>query len=106
MHAMDRLLDQRPGLDAVFVASDAMAAGALCALGRRGRRVPDDVAVIGFDGHPLATQTRPRLTTVRQPIEEFGRLAAQRVLAMIDRAEASAEPATILPTTLVIRESA
>jgi DNA-binding LacI/PurR family transcriptional regulator len=104
VHAMERLLDQRPRLDAVFVASDAMAVGALWALARAGRRVPDDVAVIGFDDHPLASQTRPPLTTVRQPIEEFGTLAARRLLAM----HADAEPvdAIILPTTLIVRESA
>lgn len=108
-HAMERLLDQRPHLDAVFVASDAMAAGALRALQRAGRRVPDDVAVIGFDDHPLASQVTPALTTVRQPIEEFGTLAARRLVAMVN-----AEPgatcllpdATILQTTLIVRESA
>jgi DNA-binding LacI/PurR family transcriptional regulator len=108
VHAMKRLLDQRPRLDAVFVASDAMAAGALRVLERSGRRVPDDVAVIGFDDHPLAAQVTPALTTVRQPIEEFGRLAARRLMAMI-QADDSAPVgpfATILPTTLVVRESA
>ena len=55
-----RLLDQRPTLDAVFVASDIMAAGALHALRRAGRRVPDDVAVVGFDDLALAAYTRRR----------------------------------------------
>jgi DNA-binding LacI/PurR family transcriptional regulator len=104
VHAMERLLDQRPRLDAVFVASDAMAAGALRALARTGRRVPDDVAVIGFDDHPLAVQVTPALTTVRQPIEEFGTLAVKRLLALI--AGSVSEPhATILPTSLIIRDS-
>ena len=106
VHAMERLLDQRPRLDAVFVASDAMAAGALHALARAGRRVPDDVAVIGFDDHPLATRVRPALTTVRQPIEEFGTLAAQRLMAMIEFRSGPVPDATILPTTLIIRDSA
>jgi DNA-binding LacI/PurR family transcriptional regulator len=105
IHAMERLLDQRPRLDAVFVASDAMAAGALRALARSGRRVPDDVAVIGFDDHPLAVQVTPALTTVRQPIEEFGTIAAKRVLALIDGSVTEPQ-ATILPTLLVVRESA
>ena len=65
-HAMYRLADHRPGLDAVFVASDLMAAGALRALRRLGRRVPDDVAVVGFDDSPLALNTDPRLSTVRR----------------------------------------
>ena len=80
----------------------------LRALARAGRRVPDDVAVIGFDDHPLASQVTPALTTVRQPIEEFGTLAVRRLIAMV-----TAEPgsralmadATILQTTLVVRES-
>ena len=104
VHAMWRLLDQRPMLDAVFVASDVMAAGALHALHRAGRRVPDDVAVVGFDDLVLAQQTRPPLTTVRQPIDQFGIVAAQNLLAAME-----GEPldeATVLPTTLVARESA
>ncbi len=104
VHAMWRLLDQRPGLDAVFVASDIMAAGALHALHRAGRRVPDDVAVVGFDDLVLAQQTRPPLTTMRQPIEQFGTLAAQYLMAAMDGEER--DEATVLPTTLVARESA
>lgn len=104
VHAMWRLLDQRPGLDAVFVASDIMAAGALHALRRAGRRVPEDVAVIGFDDLMLATQTRPQLTTVRQPIEQFGTVAATQLMAALDGAAELSS--TILPTTLVRRESA
>jgi len=64
-HAVYRLLDRRSGLDAVFVASDLMAAGALRVLRPSGRRVPDDVAVIGFEDSPLARHTDPKLTTVR-----------------------------------------
>ncbi|MCQ0012209.1 substrate-binding domain-containing protein [Actinomadura madurae] len=65
--AMRRLLERRPDVDAVLAASDQMAVGALGALRRAGRRVPDDVAVVGFDDAPVARQVRPRLTTVRQP---------------------------------------
>ena len=104
VHAMWRLLDQRPALDAVFVSSDIMAAGALHTLRRAGRRVPDDVAVIGFDDLPLAQHTRPPLTTVRQPIEQFGAVAARRLLAAIDGTPDDVNP--VLPTTLIARESA
>ena len=79
-HALLRLIDHRPGIDAVFAASDLMAAGALHALRRLGRRVPCDVAVIGFDDLPVAQQTDPRLTTVRQPLYEMGRTAAKTLL--------------------------
>ena len=61
-----------PTLDAVFVASDLMADGALRTLRQAGRRVPDDVAVIGFDDVEIARYTEPPLTTVRQPIAELG----------------------------------
>src|SRR5690606_8378279 len=63
--AMRELLGRRPGLDAVFAGNDLMAAGALRVLRERGRRVPDDVAVVGFDDMlPIAEQTEPPLTTV------------------------------------------
>ena len=66
--AMERLLRDRPDLDAVFCASDLMAVAALGVLQAAGRRVPDDVAVVGYDDSPIATTTRPPLTSVRQPI--------------------------------------
>lgn len=103
VHAMWRLLDQRPGLDAVFVASDIMAAGALHALRKAGRRVPDDVAVVGFDDLPMAKHTQPPLTTIRQPIDQFGAVAAELLLAAIDGNGQEADP--VLPTTLVTRET-
>src|SRR5262249_7432261 len=65
--AMARLLARAPDLDAVFVASDLMAAGALTALRRAGRGVPEDVLVGGFDDSKIATTTQPALTTIRQP---------------------------------------
>ncbi|MFC8451072.1 LacI family DNA-binding transcriptional regulator [Kitasatospora sp. NPDC057223] len=103
--AMTRLLRRRPDLDAVFVASDLMAAGALRALRRAGRRVPDDVAVIGFDDDPVAQYTHPPLSTIRQPVEEQGSTMARHILALIeDRTKPG--PRTLLPTTLICRESA
>lgn len=103
VHAMWRLLDQRPGLDAVFVASDIMAAGALHALKRAGRRVPDDVAVVGFDDLPLAEHTQPPLTTIRQPIDQVGSVAAAMLLKAIDGSTDEIDP--VLPTTLITRTS-
>ena len=69
---MRRLLVWAPDVDAVFAANDLMAFGALAVLAAAGRRVPDDVAVVGFDDVPEATLSEPPLTTVRQPIEEMG----------------------------------
>lgn len=104
VHAMYRLLDHRPNLDAVFAASDLMAVGALHALRQAGRRVPEDVAVIGFDDLPLAAYTQPALTTVRQPVEEIGAVAARRLLALMDGNAQGGDP--ILPTSLIHRRSA
>lgn len=102
--AMRRLLSDEPDLDAVFVASDLMAHGALIALREARRRVPEDVAVVGFDDIALASYSEPPLTTVRQPITEIGRTLASHMLALLSGGEV--ERATILPTELVVRDSA
>ncbi|MET8995572.1 LacI family DNA-binding transcriptional regulator [Amycolatopsis sp. Hca4] len=104
-HAMRRLLDRRPDLDAVFVASDMMAVGALRALRRTGRRVPDDVAVVGFDNSPVSRTTDPPLTTVSQPVDALGARSAGELLAAID-GTARRPRRVVLGTTLVVRESA
>ncbi|MGW4981153.1 LacI family DNA-binding transcriptional regulator [Streptomyces mirabilis] len=110
--AMRELLERCPDVDAVFAANDLTASGALRVLRERGRRVPDDVAVIGFDDMlPVAEQTDPPLTTVRQDIEEMGRLMARLLLRDLDRRAgkqgADGGPAgVVLPTTLVRRVSA
>jgi DNA-binding LacI/PurR family transcriptional regulator len=105
--AMAELLARAPQLDAVFVASDLMAIGALRALRRAGRRVPDDVAVVGFDDLELATLAEPALTTIRQPSVEMGRQMAAMVLGLADgRPRASRARGLILPTELVVRQSA
>jgi DNA-binding LacI/PurR family transcriptional regulator len=102
--AMRQLLDDDPGLDAVFIASDLMAHGALRTLRQAGRLVPDDVAVVGFDDIELARYAEPPLTTVRQPIVELGRTLARQLLRLADGEEI--EPSLVLPTSLVVRESA
>ena len=103
--AMGRLL-ARPGppVDAVFAASDLMAAGALRALRAAGRRVPDDVAVVGFEDSAVARYAQPPLTTVRQPIEEMGRQAARLLLAKV--AGETGGMHLILDVELVVRASA
>ncbi|MEV4347583.1 LacI family DNA-binding transcriptional regulator [Actinoplanes sp. NPDC049596] len=103
--AMYRLLEQYPDLDAVFAASDMMAAGALRVLRQFGRRVPQDVAVIGFDDSVIVRHTDPPLTSVDQPIAEMGREMVRLLLAKIDGDE-PAETQVVLPTRLVIRGSA
>jgi DNA-binding LacI/PurR family transcriptional regulator len=97
------LLARRPDLDGLFVASDLMALGALDALRAAGRRVPDDVAVVGFDDSELARSADPPLTTVRQPIELLGARMAALLLDQLDR---GAPPTgEVLRTDLVVRDS-
>jgi DNA-binding LacI/PurR family transcriptional regulator len=101
--AMARLLARVPTVDAVFAASDLLAAGAMATLRREGRRVPDDVAVAGFDDSRLAVTTDPPLTTVHQSFDQLGQEMVQLLLRVID----GAAPQTVqLPTRLMIRESA
>ncbi|HYI66814.1 MAG TPA: LacI family DNA-binding transcriptional regulator [Candidatus Limnocylindrales bacterium] len=102
--AMERLLARVPAIDAVFVASDLMAVGALAALRAAGRSIPGDVAVVGFDDSPLASTTQPFLSSVRQPIEEMGR-EMTRLLMQEIRAPGGAPRRVILETQLVVRES-
>ncbi|MER6333673.1 LacI family DNA-binding transcriptional regulator [Streptomyces sp. NPDC001034] len=129
--AMRELLDRRPDVDAVFAANDLTALGALRVLRERGLRVPEDVAVVGFDDMlPLAEQSDPPLTTVRQDIERMGRLMARLLLhgtaapddagsapdhagSAPDHAGSASDapadapgPGLILPTTLIRRASA
>jgi DNA-binding LacI/PurR family transcriptional regulator len=103
-HMTLRLLDRRPGLDAVFVASDTMAVGVLRALRRAGRRVPDDVAVVGFGNSPIARTTDPPLTTVSEPVEALGARSARELLALISGTAGEPRP-IVLGTELVLRES-
>jgi DNA-binding LacI/PurR family transcriptional regulator len=101
--AMTRLLAAHPDIDGVFSASDNMAAGALRALRAAGRRVPQDVAVVGFDDLEVARHTEPALTTVSQPIRELGHEMATMLVRLID---GDSPTSIILPTHLVVRGSA
>ncbi|WP_405589187.1 LacI family DNA-binding transcriptional regulator [Streptomyces sp. NBC_01190] len=109
--AMAELLDRWPDLDAVFAASDVMASGALRVLRNRGLRAPDDVAVVGFDDIVSVSEwTDPPLTTIRQDIEEMGRMMARLLLRSVSpSAMADGVPALssiVTPTHLVVRQSA
>ncbi|WP_206789833.1 LacI family DNA-binding transcriptional regulator [Amycolatopsis sp. MtRt-6] len=102
--AILQLLETGPEFDAVFAHNDLTAAGVLTGLRRSGRRVPDDVAVVGFDDIPLAAHTQPPLTTIHQPLRQMGETAATLLLDRLAGAPAPDEP-LIVPTTLVIRGS-
>jgi DNA-binding LacI/PurR family transcriptional regulator len=104
-HALRRLLDRRPNIEAVFAASDLMAVGVIRVLHSTGRRVPADVAVVGFGDEILAQHTDPPLTTVRQPVDAMGAQAARELLARI--AKPTRDPChVVLDTELVLRDSA
>ncbi|MDQ2837665.1 MAG: LacI family transcriptional regulator [Actinomycetota bacterium] len=102
--AMADLLAAEPAIDAVFAASDLTAIGAMRAIEATGRRVFDDVAVVGFDDIGDAELAHPALTTVRQPIAEMGKAMATRLLQRI--AGESAPLQTILPVELIRRATA
>ena len=115
--AMGRLLDRVPDLDAVFAASDLMALGALAELRRRGRRVPEDVAVVGFDDVAMAALAEPPLTTLRQRTVDQGRLMVRLYLGrhrpelLVPDPEGALPDVTgvdrvVLPVELVVRDSA
>ncbi len=101
--AMRSILQSGDVPDAVFVASDLMARGALAALATAGLRVPDDVAIIGFDDSPVATSVTPQLTTMRQPSFQQGEKMAGILLDIL--AGRSPQHVTILETELVVRDS-
>jgi LacI family transcriptional regulator len=102
--AVASLLRDRPVPDAVVCANDEMAFGALTVFAERRLRVPDDVAVTGFDNLALARHVRPSLTTVAQPMRDLGAEAVRLVLARV-REPGLKPQVTVLPTSLVIRRS-
>ncbi len=100
--ATKRLLAHQP--DAIFCASDAMAAGVLRALREAGKRVPEDIGLAGFDDIPMSARLEPPLTTVRQPIQRTGAVAAETLIDLLEEGETRPRR-VILPTELVIRGS-
>ncbi len=103
-NVMRALLDRHPDLDGVFAASDLMAVGAMRVLRELGRRLPQDVSLVGFEDSVLARQTEPALTTVHQPVEAMGREMARLLVAHI-RGEEVPAPLVVLETHLVVRAS-
>ena len=100
--AMQKLLPNQP--DAVFAASDMIAVGAMMAIQEGGWKIPEDIALVGFDGIPSSAHTDPPLTTVRQPITRSGAIAAQLLIDMIENPSPTPRR-MILSTELIIRKS-
>jgi DNA-binding LacI/PurR family transcriptional regulator len=103
--AMERLLAEHPDIDAVFAASDLMASGALTVLSERGLRVPEDVAVVGFDDIEIAESTFPPLTTVAQPVRDVAARAGRMLIDLVTGHDPDPEP-VCFAAQLVIRDSA
>ncbi|NQX15314.1 LacI family DNA-binding transcriptional regulator [Rathayibacter sp. VKM Ac-2857] len=101
--AMRRLLERDPVIDGLFAANDQMAVGAYAALREAGRRVPEDVAVVGFDDDIFARSAVPALSTVRQVPVELGARMAELLTARIEGADV--EHRTLMPTELIVRAS-
>jgi LacI family transcriptional regulator len=99
---MRRLLPSKP--DAVFAGSDMMALGAIRALREAGYRVPEQVAVVGFDDIAMAANADPPLTTVRQPSDRMGVVAVDTLIDIIEHRDTFPRR-IVLPTQLIIRES-
>lgn len=102
--AIKGLLEAGTEFDAVFAHNDLSAAGVIQELRESGKRVPADVAVVGFDDIPLAAHTEPALTTVRQPLRAMGTAAARMLLSYCE-GSAVTETRQVIPTTLVVRGS-
>jgi DNA-binding LacI/PurR family transcriptional regulator len=98
------LITDNPGIDGLFIAGELMAYGALEALHRLGRQIPEDVAMVSFDDLPGAATTDPPLTSISQPIEQMGREMTRLLLAQLDDNDRIPRQ-VILGTHLVIRES-
>ena len=105
LSAMRRLLDQAPEITAVMAVDDSLALGAMAAIHERGRRIPDDISIVGFDNYPETRLWHPPLTTVEHPIEKAGNLAIEAIHAGLLHPQDWQPPREILPTSLVIRKS-
>jgi DNA-binding LacI/PurR family transcriptional regulator len=102
--AVERFIGAGGKFDALFAASDAMALGAMSAIRRAGLRIPQDIAVVGYDDSALALSSDPPLSSVRQPIEEMGREMARALLTQLGASRQVAR-SVVLATELVVRGS-
>jgi DNA-binding LacI/PurR family transcriptional regulator len=101
--AMKRLLNKAPEIDAVFINSDLMAIAAMDVIREEGRRVPEDIAVVGYDDLSIAAHSNPPLTTIRQNIPLAGKLLAQN---LIDYLQSGMVTNVSIPVELIVRKSA
>jgi LacI family transcriptional regulator len=99
-----RLIEKNRQLSAIFCGTDEIAMGAMSAIWQSGRKIPDDISVVGFDDIRFAAMLVPPLTTIRQPTDQIADAAVTHLIQMID--DPSTEPISIvLPTQLIVRET-
>ena len=100
-----RIAQSKPRPDAVFAANDMLALGCLAALREAGLRVPEDVALAGFDDIPIARYVTPALTTIRVPIAALGSAALDALARAVEAPDSQASPTVVMPVELVVRRS-
>jgi LacI family transcriptional regulator len=107
--AIEKLFDQYPDMDSIFVANDQMALGVLQFFGEKGIRVPDDVGIVGFDNIAESAFFSPALTTIQQDQHHVARIAVAEIIKIIESGWQGVEPvhpqSVVLPPTLVVRQS-
>lgn len=99
------LLSRSPRPTAIFACNDEMATGVYKAALLKGLRIPEDLTVVGFDDSPLASRIWPAMSTVRLPIRDMGRMAAEKLIAKVEKSEAAAGPTATVVPHLVVRQS-
>jgi LacI family transcriptional regulator len=102
--AASALIQRCPHLTAIFAQNDQMAIGAISALRRLGRGVPDDIAVVGYDNIPVSKYSNPSLTTIHQPMQEVGQTAARLLIDALSNRSPGHQQLLLKPE-LVVRES-
>ena len=102
---IERALLHQPDLDAIFVFNDYVASHTVNVLHRLGKRVPDDIAVMGFSNEPVATQMTPQLSTVKHAGEKMGQLAAQKIVSILAKQEPLVNEKIVISPELIIRET-
>ncbi len=103
--AAEKLLELDPPLTAIFASNDDMAAGVMMVANRRGVKVPENLSIVGFDDSEIAENMWPTLTTVRQPLQQFGEVAALKLIETVGKPTPQMVPPTILKHKMIIRES-
>ncbi len=103
--AASQLMEQAPELTAVMTTNDSLAIGAMKAIIDSGKRVPEDISIVGYDNYDFSEYTNPALTTVHHPIREIGFQAAEAINTYFQDPKHTALPQKSLPTQLIIRDS-